>query len=187
MRNASRLAAALGLAVLLGATPGAASPNGGPRVQWVRGYGGAETAEHPHAAIQASDGGYVIVGETAGHAGSRIFVVRTDERGALRFARSYGAGRFNLGNSVLQEADGKFLIAGSWDAGTGVAQEDRVLLRLTGAGEVAAQRTYPAAGRDAIEGITLHADGTISWRSATAAPRRTSSPRSWSTPAAASS
>ena len=78
-----------------------------------------ETEERAHAAIQASDGGYVIVGETAGYAGTRIFVVRTDERGALRFARSYGVGRFNLGNYVLQEADGRFLIAGSWDAGTG--------------------------------------------------------------------
>ena len=65
MRNAARLAA-LGLAVLLVANQGAASPGGGPRVQWVYGYGGAETEEHPHAAIQARDGGYVIVGETAG-------------------------------------------------------------------------------------------------------------------------
>ena len=160
MRNAARLAA-LGLAVLLGATQAAASPRGGPPVQWVYGYGGAESEEHPHAAIQARDGGYVIVGETTGVSGSRIFVVRTDERGALRFARSYGEGRFNLGNFVLQEAGGSFLVAGSWDAGTGAVQEDRVLLRLTGDGEVAAQRTYPAAGRDAIEGITLNADGTI--------------------------
>ena len=83
------------------------------------GYGGPETEERPHAAIQASDGGYVIVGETAGNAGSRIFVVRTDEGGVLRFARSYRVGRFNFGNYVLQEADGRFLIAGSWDAGTG--------------------------------------------------------------------
>ena len=125
MRNAAPLAA-LGLAMLLGANPGAASPGGGPQVQWVHGYGGAETEEHPHAAIQVSDGGYVIVGETVGHAGSRIFVVRTDEHGRLRFARSYGAGRFNLGNFVLQEADGRFLVAGSWDAGTGAVQEDRV-------------------------------------------------------------
>ena len=160
MRNAARLAA-LGLAVLLGANQGAASPGGGPQVQWVYGYGGAETEEHPHAAIQTSDGGYVIVGETTDHAGSRIFVVRTDEHGAGRFARSYGAGRFNLGNFVLQEADGSLLIAGSWDTGTGTVQEDRVLLRLTGDGQVAALRTFPAAGRDAIEGIALNADGTI--------------------------
>ena len=57
MRNAARLAA-LGLAVLLAANQGAASPGGGPQVQWVYGYGGAETEEHPHAAIQVSAGGY---------------------------------------------------------------------------------------------------------------------------------
>ena len=160
MGNGARLAA-LALAALLTAGQSAASPGGGPQVQWVYGYGGAETEEHPHAAVQTGDGGYVIVGESTGAAATRIFVVRTDERGVLRFARAYGAGRFNLGNFVLPEAGGSFLIAGSWDAGTGAVQEDRVLLRLAPDGEVAALRTYPSAGRDAIEGITLNADGTV--------------------------
>ena len=141
------------------AAPGA--PGGGPPVQWVYGYGGAETEEHPHAAVQTADGGYVIVGESGGEAATRIFVVRTDERGAARFARSYGAGRINLGNFVLEEADGSVLVAGSWDAGRGAVREDRVLLRLAPDGAVAARRTYPAAGRDAIEGITLNADGSV--------------------------
>ena len=165
MGNAARRAA-LALAALLTAGQGAGSPGGGPQVEWVRGYGEAETEEHPHAAAQTADGGYVIVGESSGDAGTRIFVVRTDERGALRFARSYGAGRFNLGNFVLQEAGGSLLVAGSWDAGsreagTGAVREERVLLRLGPDGEVAARRTYPAAGRGAIEGITLNPDGTI--------------------------
>ena len=140
---------------------GAGAPAGGPEVEWVRGYGGWDTEEHPHAAVQARDGGFVIVGEATGDAGSRIFVVRTDERGTPLFARSYGAGRLNLGNFVLEEADGSFLVAGSWDVGTGAVREDRVLLRLAGDGEVRAMRTFPAPGRDAIEGITSNADGTI--------------------------
>ena len=160
MGNAARVAA-LALALLLAAGRGAAAPGGGPQVLWVHGYGGAESEEHPHAAVQTADGGYVIVGESADEARARIFVVRTDERGALRFARSYGAGRFNLGNFVLQEAGGGILVAGSWDAGTGAVREERVLLRLAPDGEVMAQRTYPAAGRGAIEGITLNPDGTI--------------------------
>jgi hypothetical protein len=122
------------------------APGNGPEVEWVYGYGGWETEEHPHAAIQARDGGFVIVGEATGYAGSRIFVVRTDERGTLRFARSYGVGRFNLANFVLEEADGSFLIAGSWDVGAEAVREDRVLLRLAGDGEVRAMRTYPAPG-----------------------------------------
>ena len=78
--------AALGLALLVAAGgitggDGAGVPGDGPEVEWVYGYGGWETEEHPHAAIQASDGGFVIVGEATGYAGSRIFVVRTDERG----------------------------------------------------------------------------------------------------------
>ena len=160
MRNAARLAA-FALTVLLPAGSSAAPPAGGPPVQWVYGYGGTETEEHPHAAVRTADGGYVMVGESTGDAGTRIFVVRADERGGERFARSYGAGRFNLGNYVLEEADGTLLVAGSWDAGTGAVQEDRALLRLTPAGAVAALRTYPAAGRGAIEGIALHADGAV--------------------------
>ena len=159
MGSAARRAA-FAVTALLTAGLSAASPADGPPVQWVRGYGGTETEEHPHAAIRTADG-YVMVGESTGNAGTRIFVVRADERGGARFARAYGAGRFNLGNYVLEEADGNLLVAGSWDAGTGAVQEDRVLLRLTPAGAVAARRTYPAAGRDAIEGITLNADGTV--------------------------
>ena len=152
------------LAALLtaGAAAGQSAAAGeGPAVQWVYGYGGAESEEHPHAAVQTADGGYVIVGESGGESGARIFVVRTDERGAERFARAYGAGRINLGNFVLEEADGSLLVAGSWDAGRGAVQEDRVLLRLAPDGAVAARRTYPGAGRDAIEGITLNADGSV--------------------------
>ena len=151
------LLAAGGIAV----ADGAGAPTAGPEVEWVAGYGGRETEEHPHAAVRASDGGFVIVGESTGDAGSRIFVVRTDERGTQLFARSYGAGRVNLGNFVLEESEGSFLIAGSWDVGAGVVREDRVLLRLAGDGGVLAMRTYPAPGRNAIEGITLNADGTI--------------------------
>ena len=112
-------------------------------------------------AIEAADGGFVVVGESTGATRSRIFVVRTDEHGRELFARSYGEGRYNLGNFVLQEADGGFLVAGAWDAGSDAVQEDRVLLRLAGDGEVRAMRTYHAPGRDAVEGVTLNADGTM--------------------------
>ena len=137
------------------------APGPGPRVEWVRGYGGWHTEEHPHAAVEAGDGGFVVVGEATGGAGSRIFVVRTDQRGRELFARSYGDGRFNLGNFVLQEADGGLLVAGSWDVGSASVQEDRVLLRLAPDGEVLAMRTYPAPRRDAIEGVTVNDDGTM--------------------------
>ena len=159
-RSGARLAA-LAAAALVAAGHGAAAPGGGPPVEWVYGYGGAETEEHPHAAVQTADGGYVIVGDSSSEAVTRIFVVRTDARGGERFARSYGAGRFNLGNDVLEEADGSLLVAGSWDAGSGAVREERVLLRLTADGAPAARRTYPAAGRGAIEGITLNPDGSV--------------------------
>lgn len=150
----------LGLLLAAGGTA-AGHDEGAPAVEWVRGYGGWYTEEHPHAAVQAGDGGFVIVGESTGDAGSRIFVVRTDERGTELFARSYGAGRYNLGNVVLEEADEGFLVAGSWDVGSIAVQEDRVLLRLAPDGELLDMRTYPAPRRDAIEGLALNADGTM--------------------------
>ncbi len=156
--------AALGMLLVAGATALADDtrmPGDGPRVEWVYGYGGWYTEEHPHAAIEAADGGFVVVGESTGATRSRIFVVRTDARGRELFARSYGEGRYNLGNFLLQEADGGFLVAGSWDAGSDAVQEDRVLLRLAPDGEVRAMRTYPAPRRDAIEGITVNADGSM--------------------------
>ena len=158
--------AVFGLGLLMASAATAAAqdagaPGPGPRVEWVRGYGGWYTEEHPHAAIESGDGGFVIVGESTGDETSRIFVVRTDEHGRELFARSYGAGRYNLGNLVLEVADGSFLVAGSWDVGSTSIQEDRVLLRIAPDGEVLDMRTYPAPRRDAIEGVTLNADGTM--------------------------
>ena len=151
----------LGLLLAAGGTA-AGHDEGAPAVEWVRGYGGWYTEEHPHTAVQAGDDGYVIAGETTGDDTSRIFVVRTDERGTELFARSYGAGRYNLGNFVRPGGGRQhLLVAGSWDVGSDTVQEDRVLLRLAGDGEVLAMRTYPAPRRDAIEGVTVNADGTM--------------------------
>ena len=164
-RGHARLAV-LGLGLLLAsavtaAADDAGAPGDGPAVEWVRGYGGWHTEEHPHMAIEAAGGGFAVVGEATGGAGSRIFVVRTDAGGRELFSGTYGEGRYNLGNFILQEADGGFLIAGSWDMGAASVQEDRVLLRLAPDGQVRALRTYPAPRRDAIEGVTVNDDGTM--------------------------
>ena len=63
MGNAARRAA-FAVTALLAAGVSAASPAGGPPVQWVRAYGGPETEEHPHAAARTADGGYVMVGSS---------------------------------------------------------------------------------------------------------------------------
>ena len=165
MRESARLVG-LGLVLLLAAggiaTGDARAPGGGPEVEWVYGYGGWQTEEHPHAAVQVRDGGFVIVGEATGAAGSRIFVVRTDERGTQLLARSYGAGRFNLGNFVLEEADGSFLVAGSWDVGAGAVREDRVLLRLAGRRRSAGPcGPIRRRGGTPSRGSRSNADGTI--------------------------
>jgi len=134
---------------------------GAPEVEWVYGYGGLDTEEHPHAGAQLADGGFVMVGESSGESGSRIFIVRTDERGGEVFGRAYGENQFNLGNFVVEDARGELLVAGSWDAGRTSTDEDRVLLRLSSTGEVLARQVYPSAGRDAMEGIHLNADGSM--------------------------
>ena len=142
--------------------PPAPSTGLAPTLDWRYGYGVDSTEEHPHHGIQTQNGGFAVIGERYIGERARIFVVVTDAAGNQIFTKDLGANRWNNGNQILEEPNGNFLVGGSWDSGSGAAQEhERVIIRLSPQGEELARRTYPAQGRDAIRGLSLNADGSI--------------------------
>lgn len=64
--------------------------------------------------IQTSDGGYLIAGRTQkkGADGSEIWLLKTDANGIEEWNRTYWSSSFENGNSLIETADGGFIIAG---------------------------------------------------------------------------
>lgn len=71
--------------------------------------------------IQTVDGGYILVGTTfsndgdvtGNHGGGDIWVVKLNEVGVIQWQRTLGGGSVDEGTSVLQTADGEFLVLGT--------------------------------------------------------------------------
>jgi len=82
---------------------------------WTRTYGGV-LDDQGFSVRQTFDGGFIIAGLTAsfGAGDIDIYLVRTDSLGDTLWTGTYGSVDRDKGNSVLQIADGGFIVAGSY-------------------------------------------------------------------------
>jgi hypothetical protein len=82
--------------------------------QWTASYG-LLYDEYASAVQQTPDSGYIIAGRfnSFGYGGYDIFVVKFDTGGNPAWASFIGDSLWNVGNSMLQTADGGYVIAGS--------------------------------------------------------------------------
>ncbi len=99
-------------------------------LQWSRTIGGPSD-EFGYGIIQTTDGGYLIVGETwsFGPGSASIYAIKLDASGNQEWTTTIGGTAQDYARSVLQTADGGYLIAGtSWSFGPG--QYDIFLVKL---------------------------------------------------------
>jgi len=96
---------------------------------WSRAYGG-ERDEWCISLIQTTDGGFVLAGCTYsfGAGDSDFWLVRTDENGDSLWSHTYGGQYDDYCNSLVQNADGGFALAGSTSSYAG--EEDLWLVKL---------------------------------------------------------
>ena len=97
-----------------------------PNILWFQDHGGTGEESHGHYIHSCDDGGFIQVGETYDYSNnsSKVFIVKTNENGALDWSREIGAGDHNLGNSVLELEDG-FLIAGGLNQNSSLIKLDK--------------------------------------------------------------
>jgi len=97
-----------------------------PNILWFQDYGGTGEESHGHFILSCDDGGFLQVGETYDYSNnsSKILIVKTNENGVLDWSREIGIGDHNLGNSVLELADG-FLIAGGLNQNSSLIKLDK--------------------------------------------------------------
>ena len=84
--------------------------------QWEKTFGGTYNDE-VRSMQQASDGGYILTGETyTDTRGSDIWLIKIDSSGNKQWERTFGGISIDNVNSLEQTADGGYIIAGKKDS-----------------------------------------------------------------------
>lgn len=132
-------------------------PRNPPKMEWHKGYNGSGEESHPHYVIETGDGSFLMVGETGSihNRTARVFVVKTNSWGDLRWKQEFGRRGYNLGNCIVEMADGNYVIAGCLDY-------DAVLIKVDAAtGKALWKKTWNLGSEDAFEGVDLTPEGGI--------------------------
>jgi hypothetical protein len=90
-------------------------------LQWDKSFGGGGT-EHGMSVNQASDGGYIIAGDTSsyGAGGTDLWLIKTDTFGNEQWNHTFGGSNNDWGGSVFQTSDGGYIVSGdTMSYGTG--------------------------------------------------------------------
>jgi hypothetical protein len=111
-------------------------------VQWERAFGGTDWDE-ARAVQETSDGGFVVVGSTRsfGGGGSDYLLIRTDAAGNDLWATALGGPGNQYGFSVIETADGGFLVAGQTSSVRGT-DYDLSLVKTDSQGGLLWAKTY---------------------------------------------
>ncbi len=132
-----------------------------PLVEWEKLYGG-EGDEEGHSVQQTTDGGYILVGDTASHNpggnDSDVYLVKIDAEGNETWSRTFGGDQEDTGQSVLQASDGGYVVAGTtWSFGAGLS--DVYLIKTDPAGDEQWSKTFGGDDRDWCTSVRQTNDG----------------------------
>jgi uncharacterized delta-60 repeat protein len=116
--------------------------NSSGNITWARTLGGANDDEGM-SVYPTADGGYIVTGNTMsfGWGGPDFLVLKFNSIGSVHLKRTYGSGGFDKGTSIVQSADGNYIITG-YTMGYGAGALDILVLKITTIGGVIWTRTY---------------------------------------------
>ena len=128
-------------------------------LQWEKTFG-ANNWHSTYSVQQMSDGGYVIVGETAASSFgvSDVFLIKTDAYGNLQWEKTFGGSSYDWGQSVQQTSDGGYIIVGR-TASFGAGGYDVYLIKTGVDGNKLWEKTFGGSGDDAGTSIEKTSDG----------------------------
>jgi hypothetical protein len=126
---------------------------------WTRTYGGTGS-DGAHSVRQAADGGYIVAGTTSsfGTGKTDIYLVKTDARGHMLWARPYGGPNYEEGRSVQPTTDGGYIVVG-WTGLTLVTTRDAYVVKTDSQGDTLWTKTCGGAGVDDFSSVQQTADG----------------------------
>jgi len=128
---------------------------------FAKSYGGTDF-DRAYSVQQTSDGGYVVAGETYslysfGASYNDIFLIKTDAKGNVQWAKTYGGIYWDYVYSVRQTSDGGYIVAGgtaSFGAGG-----DILLIKTDANGNIQWAKTYGGTDYDWAYSVQQTSDG----------------------------
>jgi hypothetical protein len=128
-------------------------------IQWAKTYGGTSYDE-AFSVQQTSDGGYIVAGLTRsfGAVGDDIFLIKTDAKGNIQWAKTYGGKGSERASSVRQTADGGYIVAGYTDS-FGAGEKDIFLIKTDANGNIIWAKTYGGEFDDKASSVQQTSDG----------------------------
>ncbi len=110
------------------------------------------------ASAPTQDGGVVLAGETRskGAGGHDVWVVRMDNRGQIKWEKTFGGAGTDVATSVLVQRDGR-IVVGGYSNSSGFGREDGWLIRLKPGGTPDIERRL---GGEFSDGITALAEAS---------------------------
>lgn len=129
--------------------------DGQGEVIWYRQYG-RSTGDRANCIRLTEDRGYIVAGETWGHAESEadFWVLKLQPDGEISWQKAYGGPGYEDALSIGRTADGGFIVMGYSDS-FGEGPEDIWVLKLDGEGNIMWQRIYGEPGIDEM-GSSIH-------------------------------
>jgi len=109
---------------------------------WTRAFGG-DTIDNGYSAVQALDGGYLLVGTTtsSGAGGLDVWLIKINVDGDTLWTRTYGGSSNDVGGAVIQTFDGNYLIAGC-SRSFGAGGYDVYLIKVNSLGDTIWTRVF---------------------------------------------
>jgi len=119
-----------------------------PDTLWTKTIGGSGS-DAGYSVKQTSDGGFIISGKTSsfGTGNWDVYLIKTDMNGDTMWTKTFGGNDWDEGNSVLQNEDGDFIIAGSTNS-FGAGNLDVYLIKTDENGDTLWTKTYGGASED---------------------------------------
>jgi hypothetical protein len=126
---------------------------------WNQVYGGAG-ADFAHSVVEASDGGYAVVGCTSssGAGGTDVLLIKIDEHGTMEWNRTYGGVGGDFAYSVVAASDGGFAVAGVTDS-FGAGGNDFWLIKTDSVGSMEWNQTYGDTNSSIAYSLVETSDG----------------------------
>jgi hypothetical protein len=129
------------------------------QVRFAKTYGGTSD-DFARFVQQTSDGGYIVVGETNsfGEFELDIFLIKTDAKGNIQWAKTYEVMDFDYASSVQQTSDGGYIVAG-YTTSFRAADLDIFLIKTDANGNIIWAKTYGGTDYDYVYSVQHTFDG----------------------------
>lgn len=142
-------------------------------ISWKKIYGGSSD-DRCYAVRQTTDGGYILAGTsnsangdvTGGLGAFDMWVVKLNSAGAITWKRNLGGSDDDAAYSVIQLADGGYVVAGESKSGdvSGTSNQggyDYYIVRLRPNGNILWQRMYGGSSSESAKGVDVLANGNF--------------------------